>query len=203
MGDPKKQRKKYSRPQHPWRRARIEEEKILFEEYGFRNKKDLWKMTSKLGHFKKQAKSLIARQGVQAEEEKKLFLGKLQRMSLIGMDAGIDDVLSLSIKDILERRLQTLLYRKGFAHSVLQARQFIVHGHVFVNGQKMNVPSYLVPAGQESLIVFDPHSALADPEHPERKLVEKAPKKDEKNVKKKISEEEIVPEILSEEVVEK
>ena len=202
MGDPKKQRKKYSGPQHPWRRTRIEEEKILFEEYGFRNKKDLWKMTSKLGHFKKQAKALIARKGIQAEEEKKLFLGKLQRMSLINQEAGFDEVLSLLVKDILERRLQTLLFRKGFAHSVLQARQFIVHGHVFEKGQKMNVPSYLVPAGHEAFIDFDPKSALADLEHPERKIVEKAPKKDEKGMKNKVSEEEIIEEVIVKGVVE-
>ena len=188
MGDPRKQRKKFSGPLHPWRRTRIEEEKILVEEYGLRNKKDLWKMTSKLGHFKKQAKSLIARQGTQAELEKKLFLAKLQRLSLIGADGTFDDVLSLASKDIFERRLQTLVYRKGFAHSVLQSRQFIVHGHVFIHGQKMNVPSYLVPAGQETLITFDPKSALADPEHPERAIKEKAPQVDDK-VKKKQAEE--------------
>lgn len=199
MGDPKKQRKKYSGPQHPWRRTRIEEEKILVEEYGLRNKKDLWKTTSKLGSFKKQAKSLIARQGTQAELEKKLFLSKLQRLGLIGMDAGVDEVLSLSAKDLFERRLQTLLYRKGFAHSVLQARQFIVHGHVFIGAQKMNVPSYLVPAGQEQLIIFDPKSALADPEHPERKVVEKAPKMDEKVLRKKVDEE-TVAEVVHDEV---
>ncbi len=175
MGDPRKQRKKYSGPLHPWRRTRIEEEKIIFEEYGLRNKKDLWKMTSKLGHFKTQAKNLIARHDVQAEVETKLFLNKLQRLSLIGVDGTIDDVLSLAPKDIFERRLQTLLFRKGFAHSSLQARQFIVHGHVFINGQKMNVPSYLVPAGQEVLITFNPKSALADPEHPERVSKEKEP----------------------------
>lgn len=195
MGDPKKQRRKYSGPQHPWRRTRIEEEKVLSQEYGLRNKKDLWKMTSKLGHFKKQAKALITRNGVQAEAEKKLFLGKLQRLNLIGVDAGIDDVLSLSVKDLLERRLQTLLYRKGFAHSALQARQFIVHGHVFVHGQKMNVPSYLVPAGHEVFIEFDPKSALADLEHPERKIVEKAPKKDEKGKKKDV---EVTEEVVAE-----
>jgi small subunit ribosomal protein S4 len=145
-------------------------------------------MTSKLGHFKKQAKALIARRGAQAEMEKTLFLAKLQRLSLISGDGTVDDVLSLVAKDIFERRLQTLVYRKGFAHSPLQARQFIVHGHIFIKGQKMNVPSYLVPAGDENVITFDPKSALADPEHPERVIKEKAPKMDDK-VKKKVAEE--------------
>lgn len=191
MGDPKKQRKKYSGPQHPWRRARLEEERLLVEEYGLKNKTDLWKMTSRLGQFKKQAKSLIAQRGEQAEIEKKLFLGKLQRLKLVTVDSTVDDVLSLSIKDLLERRLQTLLFRRGLSHSISQSRQFIVHGHVFVHGQKMNIPSYLVPAGHDELIAFAANSALSDPEHPERKVKMTAQeKKDLKNaVKKKVDDE--------------
>ncbi len=184
MGDPRKQRRKYSGPQHPWNRARIEEEKVLVEEYGLKNKKDLWKMTSKLAKFKRQAKSLIAKQGKQAEYEKHLFLEKLQKLKLIGEGATMDDILSLSVKDLLERRLQTLLFRKGLARSVKQARQFITHGHVFIDEHKMNVPSYLVPVGLEETIIFSPRSALFDPEHPERKppekLVQKIEEKEEK-----------------------
>ena len=41
MGSPKKQRKKYSKPSHPWQKARIEEEKALKKEYSFKNKKEL------------------------------------------------------------------------------------------------------------------------------------------------------------------
>ncbi|MBI5798262.1 30S ribosomal protein S4 [Candidatus Woesearchaeota archaeon] len=177
MGDPRKQRKKYSGPQHPWQRTRLEEEKVYVEEYGLHNKKDLWKMSSKLAHFKQQAKSLIARRGEQAEQEQKLFLQKLTRMSLISAEGTIDDVLSLTVKDLLERRLQTLVFRKGLAHSSSQARQFIVHGHIFVHGQKMNVPSYLVPFSHDAAITFNPKSALSDPEHPERQIKMKAEEK--------------------------
>lgn len=168
MGDPRKQRKKFARPEHPWRRARLEEEKVLVEEYALKNKKDLWKSIAKLSHFKRQAKSLIARVGSQADIERKLFLEKLQKLGLIKADSTIDDILSLSIKDILERRLQTMVYRKGLCHSTMQARQFIVHGHIFVKGQKMNVPSYIVPLNEEAAIDFNPKSALADVDHPER-----------------------------------
>lgn len=188
MGDPRKQRKKFSKPLHPWRRARIEEEKVLVEEYGLKNKKDLWKTTSKLSHFKKQAKSLITRRGLQAENEKVLFLEKLHKLSLVPEGATIDDVLSLSIKDLLERRLQTIVFRKGFAHSVKQARQFVVHGHVCVNGQKMDVPSFLVPLSLEQTIEFSPKSALSDVEHPERQVKLK-PSEKEIKIKKEETEE--------------
>jgi len=194
MGDPKKQRRKYSGPQHPWRRTRLEEEKVFVEEYGLKNKKDLWKMTSQLGHFKKQAKALIARHGAQADAEKKGFLERLQRLRLIGHEGTIDDVLGLGVKELLERRLQTIVYRKGFAHSVMQSRQFIVHGHVFVHGQKMNIPSFLVPITFEDAITFAPSSALADPEHPERQ-VKAVETKDVKVVPKKAEEEEKTEEV--------
>jgi len=49
---------------------------------------------------------------------------------------------------LLERRLDNVVYRLGFAKSRAQARQFIVHGHILVNGRKVTVPSYLVRPGE-------------------------------------------------------
>ena len=48
MGDPKKQRKKYETPLHPWQGERILAEKKIMEEYGLKNKKEIWKMNSML-----------------------------------------------------------------------------------------------------------------------------------------------------------
>jgi small subunit ribosomal protein S4 len=50
---------------------------------------------------------------------------------------------------MLERRLDNALYRMGFAGSRAQARQLVLHGHVTVNGRKVNIPSYLVSVGEE------------------------------------------------------
>jgi small subunit ribosomal protein S4 len=50
---------------------------------------------------------------------------------------------------MLERRLDNVVNRAGFASSRAQARQLVLHGHVIVNGRKVNVPSYLVTAGEE------------------------------------------------------
>jgi small subunit ribosomal protein S4 len=52
----------------------------------------------------------------------------------------------------LERRLDNVVYRLGFAMSRRQARQLVRHGHVAVNGRKVNIPSYEVVAGQEVTI---------------------------------------------------
>src|SRR5690554_2205721 len=45
---------------------------------------------------------------------------------------------------ILERRLDNVVYRLGFATSRNEARQFVLHGHILVNGRKVNIPSYQV-----------------------------------------------------------
>lgn len=50
---------------------------------------------------------------------------------------------------ILESRLDNIVYRLGFATSIRQARQMVVHGHIRVNGQKINIPSYRVLPGDE------------------------------------------------------
>jgi small subunit ribosomal protein S4 len=47
----------------------------------------------------------------------------------------------------LERRLDNVVYRMGFAYNRGQARQLVGHGHIMVNGRRVNVPSYLVKAG--------------------------------------------------------
>src|SRR3989344_5376434 len=71
MGDIKRQRKKYSTPSHPWQKERIEEEKIILKEYGLKNKKEIWRISSLLGRFKDGAKKIIALKTKQAEKGKK------------------------------------------------------------------------------------------------------------------------------------
>jgi small subunit ribosomal protein S4 len=77
-------------------------------------------------------------------------------------------VLSLEVTDLLERRLQTVAYRKGLANTPQQARQFISHGHVTVDGARITVPSTKVGVDEEAAVAFDEGSPLADDLHPER-----------------------------------
>jgi small subunit ribosomal protein S4 len=58
---------------------------------------------------------------------------------------------------MLERRLDNVVWRAGLASSRAQARQFVLHGHVKVNGRKVNVPSYLVSAGEELVLTEKMH----------------------------------------------
>lgn len=50
---------------------------------------------------------------------------------------------------LLECRLDNLVYRLGFANSIRQARQMVVHGHILVNGSKVDIPSFNVSVGDE------------------------------------------------------
>jgi|SRR5665647_49862 len=57
-----------------------------------------------------------------------------------------------NLLQILERRLDNVIYRLGFASSRAQARQYVRHGHVTVNGKKVDIPSFLVDIGQNIAI---------------------------------------------------
>jgi small subunit ribosomal protein S4 len=58
---------------------------------------------------------------------------------------------------MLERRLDNVVNRIGFASSRAQARQLVLHGHILVNGRKVNIPSYLVAVGEEITLKPDMH----------------------------------------------
>ncbi|MFT4304285.1 MAG: 30S ribosomal protein S4 [Candidatus Woesearchaeota archaeon] len=173
MGNIKKFRKKYQSPAHKWEKDRIPEEKELIREYGLKNKRELWIISSKLAKFKNQAKVAISSTTTQSAKEADQFLVKLRSLGLLTEASVLSDVLTLTQKDVLERRLQTIVFRLGFARSISQSRQFISHGHIKVNGKKLSSPSYLVKKSEESMITFVPNSSLAEADHPERVFIEK------------------------------
>lgn len=61
-------------------------------------------------------------------------------------------VLGTVFLQLLERRLDNVVFRMGFASTRRQARQFVGHGHVLVNGKKVDVPSYRVKVGDEIVV---------------------------------------------------
>ncbi len=191
MGDPRRLKKKYETPAHPWRRENIETERVIKKEYALKNKRELWKMKSILKNFKDQAKKLIAAHTKHAEREKSQLMQRLERLGLIQHGAKLDDILSLTTKNILERRLQSIIYRKGLARTMSQSRQFIVHQHVAVGKTKITSPGHLVTKEEETSISFYPRSTLANPEHAERVPVEKITKKSKRSQKAEISQTEV------------
>ena len=168
MGDPKKQRKKYETPRFPWRTDTLEADLNKLGQYGLRNKRELWRHKTMLSKYRGIARSLL---GMPAEERRKLekqLLEKLHRLGILPETAFLDDVLDLDLEDILERRLQTLVFRKGLAKSIYQARQLIAHGHVAIEEKRVFSPSYIVPREEEAKITYTPTSPLSNPNHPLR-----------------------------------
>jgi small subunit ribosomal protein S4 len=171
LGDPKKQRKKYETPRFPWRADVLQEELKLLGQYGLRNKRELWRCKTMLSKFRSMARSLI---GKPPEERKKMegeLLSRLKRLGMIHESAVLDDVLDLTVEDILERRLQTIVFRKGLAKTIHQARQLITHGHIAIGERRVTVPGYLVPREEEDLVNYAPDSPLANPSHPLRQII--------------------------------
>ncbi len=192
MGQTKRLRKKYQTPIHPWQRERILEEKDVLREYGLKNKKEVWKYSSRLRSARNQVKKIIANiRSEQSAKEREQLLTKLLKYGVISKDSKLEDILDLKIKDFLERRLQTIVLRKSLARSVKQARQFITHGHILIDGKKVTAPSFFVSKNNESKITFNPISSVSKIDHPERTVKEKLEKeKKEKILKKDTKDEE-------------
>ncbi len=163
MGDPRKARKQYSRPRSPWRADQLAQELYLLGTFGLRNKRELWKSQTQLSSIRKQARTLLAAtEQVRLREEKKL-LDSLRRRGLVTEAATLDDILSLTVEDLLSRRLQTMVFKKGMAVSPLHARQLIVHGHITIGGRVITIPGYEVGHDEESTVVLKGKSEGAAP----------------------------------------
>jgi len=166
-----KNTKLYETPNHPYQGERIASEAGLLETYGLATKEELWRAQSELRSMRREARRLLgeAQGDVEAAQEAGSgFIARLRRLGILGENDDISQVLSLDVTDVLERRLQTVVYRQGLANTPNQARQFIVHGHVTVDDARVRVPSKKVEVNEEDAVAFDETSPLADELHPER-----------------------------------
>lgn len=175
MGDPRKPRRNYATPRHPWRRDQIDQELQLLGEFGLRNKRELWRSQTLLSKIRGIARVLLAQSGEDRPRREKTFLSKVSRMGLLPPNATLAEILDLNVRNLLARRLQTQLYQQGLAATIQQSRQFIVHGHISIGDKRVYVPGYLVSKNEETQIRFDPASTLSKPDHPSRIQVSKKP----------------------------
>jgi len=178
MGYPGKNHKTYQTPKRPWEKTRIEEETRLVIEYGLRNKREVWKAQSHLRKYRKAARELLALMSNGAEQakyesKKTELISHMQRIGLLGPDADIDNVLALKVPAQLERRLQTIVYRKGLARSPKQARQLVTHGHIAIAGRRVTIPGYVVCRNEEADIAYYTKSPFLDAAHAERTRITK------------------------------
>ncbi len=154
MGDPRKLSKKYSVPRKRFDKVRIPEEREVLKNYGLSNKKELWQFKTLLRNKRKSARAILALPSDQLDIEKKILIDSIKKYGLLTEEATIDSILSLKVEDFLERRLTMLVFRKGMANSLKQARQFIVHGHIEINGRKINAPNSLITLEDEAKIGY-------------------------------------------------
>jgi len=146
----KRKHKKYSRPKRPFDKNRIVEEEKIKKEFGLKNKKEIWRSESRIKLMRTLAKNLIS---ARPEEQKKLF----EKLGNLGFKAGsVAEILSLDKKDYLRRRLQTVVVVKKLARTLKEARQFITHRKVLIDGKVVDSPSYIVPVSLEGKISVKP-----------------------------------------------
>lgn len=88
----------------------------------------------------------VSQYGLQLMEKQKIkaYYGILERQfaRYFNQAKKSQDMTGAALLKALECRLDNLVYRTGFARSIRQARQFVSHGHILVNGKKVDIPSY-------------------------------------------------------------
>ena len=153
MGDPRKLRPKAETPRKVWDSERIKEESTLKREYGLKNTGELWTIAAELKRTRRTARSFLAL-GEEGEVRGQKIVSKLKKLGIVKTDIKVEDILALTVRDFLERRLQTLVLKRGLARTPNQARQLVTHGFISVNGRRVNIPSYVVTVVEEPTISY-------------------------------------------------
>ena len=169
MGDPKKKHKRYTTPKRPYDQDTLAEELRLLGAYGLRNKRELWRHKTELSRIRRMAREKLSMDPVERAEGERVMTKKLRSIGLVDERATLEDILILRIEGLMDRRLQTVVHRRGMAKSLFQARQLIAHGHISIGGRKVRAPSYLVTREDEAQLEYAGSSPLAVKEHPLRR----------------------------------
>jgi small subunit ribosomal protein S4 len=168
MGDPRRQKKKFVTPKRPFDSDRFEQELELIGSYGLRNKRELWRHRTKLSNYRRNARNLLALPSEDRGQFEKEISDKLVRLGILTTEPTLDNILDLTLENMLERRLQTIVFRKGLACSMHHARQLVTHGHIALDGAKVKTPSRIISTSEEDRITYFHRSPMNDESHPAR-----------------------------------
>ncbi|MES1909697.1 MAG: 40S ribosomal protein S9 [Cercozoa sp. M6MM] len=147
--------KTYKTPRRPFEEGRLKAELKLCGEYGLKNKREIWRVQLTLAKVRKTARQLLT---LDEKDEKRQFEGaallrRLTRLGILGEEEQrLDFILGLTIEKFLDRRLQTIVFRKNLANSIHHARIKVKHGHIKVGKRVVDVPSFMVRTDSEGLI---------------------------------------------------
>lgn len=141
---------------------RIKNDNALITEYGLKNMKELWKVQSEVSRIRRNVRELLSG-GAGSEDVKERIITRLTKLGIATQTTTLDNLLDLKENDLLNRRLQTIVFRKGLARTVKQSRQLTVHGFIAINGKKVNRPGYLVNVDVEKNISYYKKIDIAPP----------------------------------------
>jgi len=172
MGDPKKKHKTFNTPKRPYETEALMEELRIIGAYGLRNKRELWKAHTELSTLRGRARDLLSLGAEERAIREQALIEKLAHRGLVMENGRLEDVLTLSVEDLLERRLQTYIFRRGMSNSLFQSRQLITHGHISINGRKVTSPSYQIRITDEDTLNWAQGSPYNNPSHALRRELE-------------------------------
>merc|ERR1712137_741807 len=147
--------KTFRKPKRPFEKERLDSEMKIIGEYGLKNKREVWRVQYALAKIRCAARHLLT---LDDKSESRIFQGEalLRRMTRLGLllenERKLDYVLGLTTAKIMERRLQTKVFKLGLAKSIHHARVLIRQRHIRVGKQMCNVPSFLVRLDSEKHI---------------------------------------------------
>ena len=164
-------------------KERIDGEVKLCGEYGLKNKREIWRTQLTLSNIRKRARDLLT---LDEHDERRIFEGNalLKRMFRYGLlnkekENGLDYVLAITPHKMLERRLQTRVFKLKIARSIHEARTLIQGRHIAVAGKIVDVPSFMVTVDNENKISLSNRSPLNGGKPGRRLRKKKGGKKDE------------------------
>eukprot|EP01070_Trichotokara_eunicae_P004408 Trichotokara_eunicae@DN3943_c0_g1_i1.p1 len=152
------------KPRRPFEKERLDSEMKLIGEYGLKNKKEVWRVQLTLSKIRSAARHLLT---LDEKDDQRIFRGRalLRRMMRFGLldeaQNKLDYVLGLTPAKLLERRLQTRVFKSNLAKSIHHARCLIIQRHIRVGSQIVNNPSFMVRVESEPHIDFSETSAYA------------------------------------------